>query len=157
MSKQRTAGIAVVVLVLIGAAFTTMHGKSNAAGPSTAPPPTVEVAKVEQRDLPIEREWVGTLDGMVNAAIKAQVTGYLLTQNYAEGSLVRKGQLLFKIDARSFQAAVDQAAGQLAQARAQLAQTQANFIQAQSQLDSTEANQIKAQLDETPRSLSNRL
>src|ERR671934_149138 len=107
MSKQRIAGIALAVLVLVGAGFTKMHGKTDAAGPSTAPPPPkVEVARVEQRDLPIEREWVGTLDGMVNAAIKAQVTGYLLTQNYTEGSFVRKGQLLFQIDPRPFQAAV---------------------------------------------------
>ena len=66
---------------------------------------------VEQKDIPIEREWIGTLDGMVNAAIKAQVTGYLLTQNYAEGSFVRKGQLLFEIDPRPLQAAADQADG----------------------------------------------
>ena len=53
------------------------------------------MAAVEKRDVPVYRERIGTLDGMVNAAIKAQVTGYLLTQNYVEGSLVRKGQLLF--------------------------------------------------------------
>ena len=97
-------------------------------------PPEVEVARVEQKDIPIEREWIGTLDGMVNAAIKAQVTGYLLTQNYAEGSFVSKGQLLFEIDPRPFQAAVDQAEGQLAQANAQLAQAKAQLIQAQAQL-----------------------
>src|SRR2546421_232225 len=77
-------------------------------------PPDVEVADVQQRDVPIEREWIGTLDGMVNAAIKAQVTGYLLAQKYSEGSFVTKGQLLFEIDPRPFQAAVDQAQGQLA-------------------------------------------
>ena len=71
---------------------------------------------------------------MVNAAIKAQVTGYLLTQNYAEGSFVRKGQLLFEIDPRPFQAACDQAMGQLAQAKAQLAQAKAGLLQAQAQL-----------------------
>ena len=78
--------------------------------------------RVQQKDIPIEREWIGTLDGMVNAAIKAQVTGYLLTQNYTEGSFVRKGQLLFEIDPRPLQAAADQAEGQLAQAKAQLPQ-----------------------------------
>src|ERR1051325_5431941 len=116
----------------------------------TAPPPTpeVEIATVEQRDIPIQREWIGTLDGMVNAAIKAQVTGYLLRQNYSEGSFVRKGQLLFEIDPRPFQAAVDQAVGQLAQAKAQLAQAKAGLIQAQAQLNSAEANQRRAQLDE---------
>ena len=93
--------------------------KTTAAG---APPPQeVEVAVVQQKDIPIEREWIGTLDGMVNAAIKAQVTGNLLTQNYTEGSFVHKGQLLFEIDPRPLQAAADQAEGQLAQANAQLA------------------------------------
>ncbi|HUO32191.1 MAG TPA: efflux RND transporter periplasmic adaptor subunit [Bryobacteraceae bacterium] len=108
----------------------------------------MEVAAVQQRDLPIEREWVGTLNGMVNADIKAQVTGYLLRQDYAEGSFVSKGQLLFEIDPRPFQAAVDQAVGQLAQARAQMAQAQAGLVQAQAQLASAEANQRKSQLDE---------
>jgi membrane fusion protein (multidrug efflux system) len=119
---------------------------STAAG--APPPPDVEVAAVQQNDVPIEREWVGTLDGMVNAAIKAQVSGYLMAQNYNEGSFVRKGQLLFEIDPRPFQAAADQAAGQLAQAHAQLSQAQAGLAQAQSQLASAEANQRKAQLDE---------
>jgi membrane fusion protein (multidrug efflux system) len=85
---------------------------------------------------------------MVNAAIKAQVTGYLLKQNYSEGSFVRQGQLLFEIDARPFQAAADQASGQLAQARAQVAQAQAGLLQSESQLTAAEANQRKAQLDE---------
>jgi membrane fusion protein (multidrug efflux system) len=108
----------------------------------------VEVAVVQQKDIPIEREWIGTLDGMVNAAVKAQVTGNLLTQNYAEGSFVRKGQLLFEIDPRPLQAAADQAEGQLAQAKAQLLQAQSGLVQARAQLTSAEANQHKAQLDE---------
>ncbi len=115
---------------------------------STPAPPEIEVAVVEQKDIPIEREWIGTLDGMVNAVIKAQVTGYLLTQNYTEGSFVRKGQLLFEIDPRPFQAAVDQATGQLAQATAQLSQAKAGLVQAQAQLSSAAANQRKAQMDE---------
>jgi len=66
--------------------------------------------------------WIGTLDGLVNAAIKAQVTGHLLTQNHTEGSFVKKGQLLFAIDPHPFQAALDQAQEQLSQANGQLAQ-----------------------------------
>jgi RND family efflux transporter MFP subunit len=85
---------------------------------------------------------------MVNASIKAQVSGYLLRQAYTEGSFVRKGQLLFEIDSRPFQAAVEQATGQLAQSQAQLAQSQAGQVQAQSQLATAEANQRKAQMDE---------
>jgi len=150
VNKKRTyriAGIAAMVLLAAASLGFITHAKT-AAAPKAPAPPDVQVASVAQRDLPIEREWVGTLDGMVNAAIKAQVTGYLLRQNYTEGSFVRRGQLLFEIDTRPFQAAADQAAGQLAQAQAQLAQAQAGLLQSQSQLVSAEANQQKAQLDE---------
>ena len=63
-----------------------------------SPPPEVEVVQVEQKDVPIYNEWVGTLEGLVNAQIRPQVTGYLVRQNYKEGSFVRKGQLLFEVD-----------------------------------------------------------
>ena len=86
----------------------------------------VEVVEVEQRDVPVYGQWIGTLDGLVNADVKAQVTGYLLKQEYKEGSFVRKGQLLFQIDPRPFQAALDQAKAQLAQNRAQLLNAEAN-------------------------------
>ena len=98
-----------MILALSGCSQTTSAGSAPQA------PPDVEVAAVEQRNVPVYREWIGTLNGMVNAAIKAQVTGYLLTQNYTEGSFVKKGQLLFEIDPRPFQAALDQAQGQLSQ------------------------------------------
>lgn len=94
-------------------------------------PVDVEVADVQQEDVPIYAEWIGTLDGLVNADVKAQVTGYLLKQTYVEGSFVRKGQLLFEIDPRPFQAALDQAKAQLAQAQAQLASAEATQRQAQ--------------------------
>jgi membrane fusion protein (multidrug efflux system) len=132
----------VTVGLLATAACTTA---TSAASPQR--PPEVRVATVEQRDVPIYREWIGTLDGLVNAAIRAQVTGYLLSQNYAEGSFVSKGQLLFEIDPRPFQAAVDQARGQLAQANGQLAQAKAQLVQAQAQLVSAEASQRRTQLD----------
>jgi membrane fusion protein (multidrug efflux system) len=104
--------------------------------------------QVEQRNVPIYSEWIGTLDGMVNAEIKAQVEGYLLSKNYVEGSFVRKGQLLFEIDPRPFQAALDQARGELARAEAQLAQAGGQLSQAQAQVAQAEANQVKTQLDE---------
>jgi membrane fusion protein (multidrug efflux system) len=104
------------------------------------PPPVVEVALAEQRDVPVHGEWIGTLAGMVTADVKAQVTGYLLKRDYKEGSYVRKGQPLFEIDPRPFRAALDQAKGQLAQAQAQL-------VQAEAQLATAEANQLKSQLD----------
>jgi membrane fusion protein (multidrug efflux system) len=84
----------------------------------------VEVASVVQKDVPIYSEWVATLDGYVNAQIQPQVTGYVIRQRYKEGSFVRKGQILFQIDPRPFQAFLDQANAQLAQAQAQLGKTQ---------------------------------
>ena len=105
-------------------------GCAKSAQPQ-ARPPDVAVVKVEQKDVPIWREWIGTLDGLVNAQIKPQVTGYLLRQNYTDGAFVKKGQLLFEIDPRTFQAAVDQAKGQLANAEGQVAQAQANEVKTQ--------------------------
>src|SRR5437879_1199346 len=134
-------------LLLAAAALSMMSCVRSTSAANTPPPPDVEVAVVEQKDIPIERQWIGTLDGMVNAAIKAQVTGYLLRQNYAEGSFVHKGQLLFEIDPRPLQAAVDQAIGQLAQANGQLAQAKAQLVQAEAQLIQSRANQGRTQMD----------
>src|SRR5436309_2759127 len=139
-----TAGVLAAAILLI------TSGCSGTTSASSAPPmaaPEVDVATVEQRDVPIYREWIGTLDGMVNAAIKAQVTGYLLTQDYTEGSFVKKGQLLFEIDPRPFQAALDQAQGQLSQANGQLAQAKAQLVQSQAQVAQAQANQRRTQLD----------
>ena len=124
-------------------------------------PLEVEVAQVEQKDVPIYSEWIGTTEGIVNADIKAEVTGYLLKQDYKEGSFVKKGQLLFELDPRPFQAAVDQANGQVAQfqgqleqaisqvaqAEAQVAQANSQLLQSQAQLAQAQANQVKTQLD----------
>jgi RND family efflux transporter MFP subunit len=96
---------------------------ASAPAPSA---PTVEIAAVVQKDVPIAGEWVGTLDGYVNAQISPQVSGYLIRQDYQEGALVRKGQVLFEIDPRLFQAALDQAKGQLAQAEAQMVNAEIN-------------------------------
>jgi len=134
-------------VVLIPAALAAAGCTKSIASADLRRPPDVEVIRVQQKDIPVYREWIGTLDGMVNAAIRAQVTGYLLKQNYSEGSFVRKGQLLFEIDPRPFQAAVDRAQGQLAQANGQLAQAKAQFLQAQAQLVSGEAGQRRTQLD----------
>jgi membrane fusion protein (multidrug efflux system) len=99
-------------------------GKEKAPPP---PPPTVEVTEVVRKDVPIYSEWVGTADGLVNATIRAQVTGYLMKQNYGEGQFVQAGQVLFEIDPRTFQAAVDGAKGALAQAEARWATAKANL------------------------------
>ena len=138
-------GVTFFLIVLIAAA--SAGCSSSTQGAKTSEPPVVEVVQVEQRDVPIPTEWIGTTDGVVNADIKAQVSGYLLKQDYTEGSFVHKGQLLFEIDPRPFQAVVDQGAGQLAQANGQLAQAKAQLTQAEAQLAVTEANQVRTQLD----------
>ena len=129
-----SAGLLAVVL-LVAVARSGAKPAMNAAGS-----PAVGVVQVEQKDVPIYNEWIGTLAGQVNATVQAQVTGYLVSRNYQEGSFVKKDQLLFEIDPRPFQAALDQAKGQLAQANAQLVQDRA-------QLANAEANQLKSQLD----------
>jgi len=97
-------------------------------GPQEAPPaPAVEVVMVIQKDVPVYHEWIGTLDGLVNATIRAQVQGYLTRQNYREGDLVKKGQTLFEIDPRTFQAALDQAKGQLEAQQARWTTAKANL------------------------------
>ncbi|HUO33409.1 MAG TPA: efflux RND transporter periplasmic adaptor subunit [Candidatus Acidoferrum sp.] len=118
--------------VLLALAIVSTVG-CGGKGSGAMPPPEVEVAAVQQKDVPIYGEWIGTLDGYVNADVKAQVTGYLIQQAYKEGSYVKKGQLLFQIDPRPFQAALDQAKGQLAEAKAQLVNAEAN--QRRTQLD----------------------
>jgi len=133
--------IVIALLVAVGGS----RGKDSA--PSSPPLPGVEVAEVEQQSVPIHSEWIGTLDGMVNAEIRAQAPGYLRTQRYTEGSFVKKGQLLFEIDPRPFQAALDQAKGELAKAEGQVTQANGQLSQASAQLMQAEANQGKTQLD----------
>jgi len=91
------------------------------------PPPVVEVVNVIQKDVPISSEWIGTTDGFINATIRAQVQGYLIKQDYKEGDIVNKGQVLFEIDPRTFQAALEQAKGQLAVQQARWDTTRANL------------------------------
>jgi membrane fusion protein (multidrug efflux system) len=100
-------------------------GKEQKSQPP--PPPAVEVIEVIRKDVPIYREWVGAVDGLVNATIRAQVTGYLVKQNYMEGEVVRQGQVLFEIDPRTFQASVDAAKASLSQAEARWTTARANL------------------------------
>jgi RND family efflux transporter MFP subunit len=122
MTKRMSIGLVGLVLLLY--TLGCSNGKVRAAAPP--PPPRVEVAPVIQKDVPVQGEWVGTLEGYVNAQISPQVSGYLIQQDYHEGALVKKGQLLFEIDPRPFQAVLDQAKGQLAQAEAQMANAEIN-------------------------------
>jgi RND family efflux transporter MFP subunit len=120
----------------------------------TVAAPQVQVVRVVQRDVSIYSEWVATLDGYVNAQIQPQVSGYLIRQDYQEGSFVHKDDVLFEIDPRPFQAVMDQAKAQLAQAEAQLGnatlnvnrdipEAEANAI-AQSQLEGDTQAQLAA-------------
>jgi membrane fusion protein (multidrug efflux system) len=117
---MKTSNLFGIATLMIGLAVTGCEKHA----PEAAQPPTVEVALVTQADVPIYHEWIGTLDGLVNATIRAQVTGYLLAQNYREGDAIKKGDLLFEIDPRPFQAVLDQANGQLAQTEARLGKTE---------------------------------
>ena len=119
-------------LVVIGLVIGAIRPK-HVSGAQPGASPDVEVVQVEQKDVPIFGEWIGTLDGLTNADVRAQVTGYIMRQGYQEGAFVKKGQLLFEIDRRPFQAALDQAEGQLAQAKALLANARA--VQGRTQLD----------------------
>lgn len=117
MAKSGRAGLLAIVLLLLAAA-----GCKKPAPP--APPPDVLFVTVNPTNIPVFEEWIGTLDGFWNAQIRAQVSGYLMTQDYAEGSQVKKGDLLFQIDPRPFQAVLDQALAKLAQDQALFARTQ---------------------------------
>jgi membrane fusion protein (multidrug efflux system) len=110
----------------IAAAVTLAMACTRHEGPAAPPAPPVMVAEVAQQDVPVSSEWVGTTDGYINAQIRAQVTGYLLTRNYRDGATVKAGQLLYQLDPRQYQAALDQALGQLQQAKANLVRDQQN-------------------------------
>src|SRR5438309_439767 len=151
--KPHTSNIVCCLFgALLLALSTVMAGCERQASSAPAPPaPTVEVAAVIQKDVPVDGEWVGTLQGYVNAQIQPQVTGYLVRQDYQEGSFVHTGQLLFEIDPRPFQAALDQAKGQLAQAEAQVANADLNVKR---DIPEAEAHTIpQGQLDTDTQSL----
>jgi RND family efflux transporter MFP subunit len=143
---ELTAALACTV---VGLALTGCQEQKAA---TTMPPPDVVVTPVVQKDVPIYNEWVATLDGFDNAQIQPQVTGYIIAQTYREGSPVKKGQVLFEIDPRPFQAVLDQAKAQLSQSQAQLGKTKLDVDRdtplakeraiAQSQLD----NDVQANL-----------
>jgi membrane fusion protein (multidrug efflux system) len=161
MKISNATGFAYLAAPLLLLAITACgRGNVHAAGTPTAP--EVRVSPVIQQDVPVFSEWVATMDGYVNAQIRPQVSGYIIKQEYKEGSLVRKGQVLFEIDPRPFKAALDRAKGDLAQAQAQVGKSildverdtplaEAKAI-AKSQLD----NEIQAKLGAQAAVQSNR-
>jgi membrane fusion protein (multidrug efflux system) len=130
--KGRAAGLLSIAVLSIAALMLSGCQQQRAA--MAMPAPEVEVATVVVQDVPITKEWVGTLDGRVNAQIRGQVSGYLMKQNYTEGSFVRTGQLLFEIDPRPFQAALNLSKGSLAQAEANVQMARANLAQNKARL-----------------------
>lgn len=124
-----------ILLSLIGC---TPKGPPPGAGGSQGPVP-VQVAPARHQDVPAIGDWVAVTDGFVDAQIQPQVSGYLIRQNYTEGSQVHKDQILFEIDPRPLQAVLDQAKGQLAQSQSQVIQAQAQLAQAQAQLAQAQA------------------
>jgi membrane fusion protein (multidrug efflux system) len=115
------------IAVFVGVAMLSGCGNKHTSAAGPPPPMPVSVVKIEPKNVSLTGEWVGTLDGYVNAQIQPQASGYLIKQNYKEGTQVSKGQVLFEIDPRPFQAALDQAKGQLAEAKGQVQQAKAQL------------------------------
>lgn len=152
----RPALLALTGVFALGAGLLAGCEKSTVSASSGQPQAMkVSVVRAAQSDVPVTGEWVGTLDGFVNAQIQPQASGYLIRQNYREGSKVEKNQVLFEIDPRPFQAALDQAQGQLEQAQAQLSLTEINVNRdtplaaaraiAKSQLDNEVQQKLQAE------------
>jgi membrane fusion protein (multidrug efflux system) len=153
LRRQPVRVLAAAAPVAMALIFAAGCAKKEAAAPP--PPPAVEVAPVIQKDVPVFQEWIGSLDGFVNAEIRPQIEGYVLKQNYREGFLVHKGDVLFEIDPRQFQATYDQAAGSLSQYEATLANAKTTVARyrplaaekaiSQQELDDAETKQRTAQ------------
>jgi membrane fusion protein, multidrug efflux system len=134
-----------LLFIVMAALSAGCRDSSTASGPP--PPPAVKVEPVVEKDVPIYGEWVGTTVGYVTAQISARVSGYLVSQNYKEGTRVKAGDLLFEIDPRPYQIAAEQARAQLLQAEAQRGQAEAQVAQAAADVTRAEANQKKTELD----------
>jgi membrane fusion protein (multidrug efflux system) len=144
---------------MLGAIVTGCGDGSRAGGPP--PPSVVAVETVVQRDVPISAEWVGSLVGYITAQIRPRVGGHLISQNYTEGAVVKAGDLMFQVDSRPYQTALEQAEARLLQAESQLSQAKAQVSASQAQLEQaiakvasddaqlqkTEADQRRTQLD----------
>jgi membrane fusion protein (multidrug efflux system) len=130
--------------LLLLALVTLATGCRDTSGAAVPPPaPVVKVEAVIQKDVPITTEWVGSLVGYINAQIRARVSGHLISQNYREGSLVKNGDLLFQVDPRPFQNAVDQSDARLALAESQLSQAKAQVTASQAQVEQALAKVVQ--------------
>lgn len=132
------AGAIPLITIVCGALALAACGRKEQV--QAPPPPLVEVVQVQQQDVPNVREWVATMDGLVNAQVRPQVTGYLVRQLYRGGDRVSRGTPLFQIDTRTLQASVNEAKANVEQARGRLAE-------AQGQVQNAEAQRGKTSLD----------
>ena len=121
--------------LVIAAVFSLAGCEKKNVQTEAPPPPEVLVTQVVKGDVPIVRGWIGTLDGSENADIHSRVTGYLQKRDYQEGSYVKEGDLLFEVDPRPFEAALDEAKSQLDQAQAVQLATERDFARAQELFD----------------------
>ena len=122
-----------VMSVVLGGLLAGCGNASRADAPP--PPPVVRAEVVVEQDVPVSAEWVGTLVGSINAQIRPRVSGHLVSQNYKEGTVVKAGDLLFQVDPRPYQVALDQAGAQLLQAQSQLSQAKAQVSASQAQVE----------------------
>jgi len=138
--RPPSATATLLTLLFAGTVAVSLTNCHRADPVATGPPPPVdvEVALVAARDVPTVKEWMGTLDGRVNAEIRGQVNGYMLRQVYREGSFVRRGDLLFEIDARPFEAALNEAKGRLAEVESGVQQAAGNLAQSKARLGKAE-------------------
>jgi len=147
MSTHTNRKSAFLACILLTTSILALAACSSSHAALKLPDPEVLVASPIKQDVAIQREWVATLDGYVNAEIRPQVSGYIVSQDYKEGAAVRKGQVLFEIDPRPFQAALDRANGGLAAAKGQLAVARAQLARARADLAQAEAQLGKCMID----------
>jgi membrane fusion protein, multidrug efflux system len=142
--RPRFCSVGTLIGMAFGFTLLLLSGCEKGQGQQAPSAPTVEVMEVIQKDVPVYSEWIGSTDGSVNATIRAQVQGYLIKQLYREGDLVRKGQILFEIDPRPFQAALDQTKAEWDQAKASMDRAKASLDQAKADVARMEAQYATA-------------
>ena len=146
-ARRQSAQVVLLLALIVVVLSLALVGCAQSKASMQLPPPEVLVACPVQRDVPLHSEWVATLDGYTNAEIRPQVSGYLIKQNYKEGSEVSKGQVLFEIDPRPFQANLDRAQGALAAAKGQVSRSKADLARAKAQLAEAQAQLGKTTID----------
>jgi len=147
MSSYKNRKSAFLACILLTISILALAGCATSHAAFKLPDPEVLIAYPVQQNVAVHSEWVASLDGYVNAEIRPQVSGYIISQDYKEGTAVRKGQVLFEIDPRPFQAALDRSNGALAAAKGQVAGAKAQLSRAKADLAQAEAQLGKCTID----------